>query len=139
MSRFNILPREGHLKEVKTFLSYLKTFPKGRVIIYTSYPDHSVYPVEDHSNWIEFYPDASEEILKDLPPEKGPRVRMTVYVDADHAHDLVTRISITEILVMLNKTPIRWISKRQKTVETSTYGSELVASRVATELILEIR
>jgi hypothetical protein len=40
---------------------------------------------------------------------------------------------------MLNKTPIRWISKRQKTEETSTYGSELVASRVATELILEIR
>jgi hypothetical protein len=64
---------------------------------------------------------------------------MTVYVDADHAHDLVTRRSITEILIMLNNTPIRWISKRQKTVETSTYGSELVASRVATELILEIR
>jgi hypothetical protein len=40
---------------------------------------------------------------------------------------------------MLNNTPIRWISKRQKTVETSTYVSELVASSVATELILEIR
>jgi hypothetical protein len=40
---------------------------------------------------------------------------------------------------MLNNMPIRWISKRQKTVETSTYGSELVASRVATELILEVR
>jgi hypothetical protein len=43
-------------------LSYLKTFPKGRVIIGTSYPDHSVYPVEDHSNWMEFYPDSGEEI-----------------------------------------------------------------------------
>jgi hypothetical protein len=64
---------------------------------------------------------------------------MTVYADADHAHDLVTRRSITGILVMLNNTPIRWISKRHKTVETSTYGSELVASRIATELILEIR
>jgi hypothetical protein len=63
---------------------------------------------------------------------------MTVYVDADHAYDLVTRISITGILVMLNNTPIRWISKRQKTMETSTYGSEMVASRAATELILEI-
>jgi hypothetical protein len=98
-----------------------------------------VYPVEDHSKWMEFYPDASEEIPKDLPPEKAPRLRMIVYVDADHAHDLVTRRSITGILVMLNNTPIRWISKRQKTVDTSTYGSELVASRVATELILEIR
>jgi hypothetical protein len=120
-------------------LSYLKTFPKGRVIIDNSYPDHSVYLVEDHSNRMEFYPDASEEIPKDLPPEKGPRIRMTVYKDADHAHDLVTRRSIKEILVILNNTPIRWISKRQKTVETSTYGLKLVASRVATELILEIR
>jgi hypothetical protein len=42
---------------------------------------------------------------------------------------------------MLNNTPIRWISKRQKTVDTSTYGSELVVSRIATEaeVILEIR
>jgi hypothetical protein len=98
-----------------------------------------MYPVEDHSNWMEFYTDAGEEIPKDLPPEKGPRVRITVYVDADHAHDLVTRRSITGILVMLNNTPIRWISKCQKTVETSTYGSELVASKDTTELILEIR
>jgi hypothetical protein len=50
MSRFNMLPREGHLKAVKRILSYLKTFPKGRVIIDTSYSDHSVYPVEDHLN-----------------------------------------------------------------------------------------
>jgi hypothetical protein len=59
---------------------------------------------------MEFYPDASEEIPKDLPPGKGPRVRMTVYVDADYENDLVTRRSITGILVILNKTPIRWIS-----------------------------
>jgi hypothetical protein len=40
---------------------------------------------------------------------------------------------------MLNITPIRWVSKRQKKVETSTYGSELVASRIAPEFILEVR
>jgi hypothetical protein len=69
----------------------------------------------------------------------GPRVRMTVYVVVDHAHDLVTRRSITVILIMLDDMPIRLISKLQKEVEISTYGSELVASRNATELILEIR
>jgi hypothetical protein len=99
-------------------LSYLKTFPKGRVIIDTSYPDHFIYHVEDHSYWMVFHTGASEEIPKDLPPEKVPRVRMTVYVDADHTHDLVTRRSITGFLVMLNNTPLRWISKHQKTVET---------------------
>jgi hypothetical protein len=97
MIKFNMLPREGHLKAIQRILSYLKTFPKGRVIIDSSYPDHSLYLIKDHSNWM---------------------VRMTVYVDADHAHDLVTRRSIPGILVMLNNTPIRWISKCQKTVET---------------------
>ena len=60
-------------------------------------------------------------------------------MDADHAHDIITRHSVTGILLFVNNTPIRWISKRQKTVETSTYGSELVATRIAVELILEIR
>ena len=60
MSRFNMLTREEYLKALKRILSYINTFPKGRVIIDTSYPDHSVYPVEDHSNWMEFYPDAGE-------------------------------------------------------------------------------
>ena len=139
MSRFNMVPREGHLKAAKRILAYLKTFPKVRVIIDTSYPNHSEYLVDDLPNWKDFYPDAEEEIPNDLPMSKGTKVRMTVYVDADHAHDLVTRRSITGILVMLNNTPIRWVSKRQKTVETSTYGSELVAARIATELIMEVR
>jgi hypothetical protein len=59
-------------------------------------------------------------------------------VDADHAHDLITRRSITGILVMLNNSPDRWVSRPQKTVEISTNGSELVVSRIATELILEV-
>jgi hypothetical protein len=60
MSWFNMLPREGYLKAVKRILSYLKTFPKGRVIIDTSYPDHSMYPVEDHSNWVKLYQNSGE-------------------------------------------------------------------------------
>ena len=39
----------------------------------------------------------------------------------------------------MNNMPVKWISKRQKTVETSTYGSEMVAGRVAVEAIIEIR
>ena len=74
-----------------------------------------------------------------FPKSKDPKVRMTVYVDADHAHDVVTRRYITGILLMLNNTPVRWALKCQKTVETSTYGSELLARRIATELIFEVR
>ena len=139
LSRFNAAPREGHIKAVQRILCYLKTFSKGKLLFDTSYPDHSKFPVEDHDSWGEVYPEAEEEIPDDMPAQKGKPVRITVYVDADHAHDVVTRRSVTGILLMLNNTPIRWISKRQKTVETSTYGSELVAARIATELIMEVR
>jgi hypothetical protein len=70
---------------------------------------------------------------------KGLEVWMTTYADADHAHFLVTRRNITGILMILNNTQIRWVSKHQKTVETSTYGSELVASRIAIYSILKVR
>jgi hypothetical protein len=54
---------------------------------------------------VEIYQDTGEEIPKDFSHEKGPRVRMTIFVDVDHVHDLVIRTSITGIFVMLNNTP----------------------------------
>ena len=74
-----------------------------------------------------------------MPPPQGKTARITVYVNANHGHDLVTRQSVIGIILFINNMPIRWISKRQATVETSTYGSELVTARIATELIMEIR
>ena len=54
-------------------------------------------------------------------------------------HDYITGKSATGIIHMINKTPIEWYSKRQATVETSTYGSEFVAARIATEQIIDLR
>ena len=41
--------------------------------------------------------------------------------------------------MMINGMIWKTISKRQKTVETSTYGSELVASRIAVDLGMSLR
>ena len=68
---------------------------------------------------------------------KKDQIKITVFKNAHHAHDIVTRRSVTGILLLINNTPVKWITKRQKTVETSTYGSELVAAKTAVELILE--
>ena len=70
--------------------------------------------MEEHSNWNEFYPDAQEKILHDTIKTIGKYTRRTVYVDADHAHDLVTRLSVTGIIAMINNTPICWVWKQQK-------------------------
>jgi hypothetical protein len=84
-------PKEGHLKAVKRILASMKTFQKRRVTVDTLYPSHSEYPVGDHPNWKDFYPDDEEEIPNGFPMSKGPKIRMAVYVDTDHAYDLVTR------------------------------------------------
>ena len=40
---------------------------------------------------------------------------------------------------MFNSASIVWYSKRQRMVETSTFGSEFVALRIATELVPGLR
>src|SRR5210317_1427787 len=74
-----------------------------------------------------------------LPKPLGKKIQITAYTDSDHAHDVVTRRSVTGVLLFLNNTSVKAIFQRQKTVETFTYGSELVATSVATKLILEYR
>lgn len=64
---------------------------------------------------------------------------MTCFVVADHARDKVTRRLVTSNVLLLNNTPVPWLSKQQKKGETSTYGSELVAARIATDLLIEWR
>jgi hypothetical protein len=61
------------------------------------------------------------------------------FVDADHAGNHVTRHSQTGILLFLYRALIIWYSKRQNTVETSTFGSAFVAMRIVVELIETLR
>ena len=61
------------------------------------------------------------------------------FVDSDHAGDKVTRRSQTGILIFCNTAPIMAYSKRQNSVEGSTYGSELVAMRQAIDLVKGLR
>ena len=61
------------------------------------------------------------------------------FVDASHGSDRATRRSQTGILIFCNKAPVMWYSKRQNTVEASTFGSEFQAMKNAIELIESLR
>jgi hypothetical protein len=39
------------------------------------------------------------------------------------------------VIIFVNNAPILWHSKRQNTVESSTFGSEFVALRMAVDMI----
>ena len=90
-------------------------------------------------DWSDFYPDAREELPPNMPEPRGKPVQINCYVDADHAGDVVSRRSHTGIIILVNRAPIIWYSKRQNTVETSTFGSEFIAMRIATELVEGLR
>ena len=101
-------------------------------------PDYSMYPTQKF-DWTYVYGNVKEELPYNMPTPKGKEVMITVFADANLYHDYVTGRSVTGLLMMLNKTPIDWFSKKQNTVETATYGSEFVAARIGTEKIIEMR
>ena len=91
-------------------------------------------------DWSEYYPDAFEELPTHcLIMPFGDTVQLTAYVNADHASNTVTCRSITGIILLINNMHIAWISKRQRTVETSTFGSEMIAARLVVDLLVEMR
>jgi hypothetical protein len=139
LSSYMCAPRMGHLQAALHVFGYLKNTSHYSLLLSPSYPDVRKYKPIDISRWKEFYPHAKEEIPPGMPKPLANGVIMTAFVDSDHAGDEVDRRSHTGIVIYLNKAPVMWYSKKQATVETSSYGSELVALRIATELIEGIR
>jgi hypothetical protein len=102
-------------------------------------PDFSRSSLFNTFDWTEVYPDAKEAVPINVPEARGNFVVMSCFEDADHAGDVVTRRSHTGIIIFVNKAPILWYSKKQNTVESSTFGSEMIAMKTAVELIEGLR
>jgi hypothetical protein len=92
-----------------------------------------------HPDWKDFYPGAFDQLPHDMPNPLGKPIQMNIFCDASHASDLVTRPYTTGFLIYLCGTPVVWYRKRQNTVESSTFGSEFAALRMATEKVEALR
>ena len=110
MARFVACPREGHLKRAVRIFGYLKKHPNRRIKIDSRDPEYvgseEVWKVDLSLELQGCYPDAFEEIDTKLPKPLVPEMDITVLVDSDHAHDKVTRRSITGLLIFLGRTPV---------------------------------
>ena len=60
-------------------------------------------------------------------------------VDADHAGDVITRRSRTGFLVWVNSSLIHFHSKKQTSIESSTFGSEFIAMKQCCEYLRGLR
>jgi len=138
MSSFMANPREGHLNQVFHIFAYLKKHMRSALVFDDTLPDLSRFTFTD-CDWSEFYPGAKEPIPTDRPKPRGNSVTVTCWVDASHAGCRVTRRSHTGIFIFVNRALIGWYSKRQNTVESSTFGSEFVAMRTAVDQIEALR
>ena len=74
-----------------------------------------------------------------MPEALAKYVHIICYVDANHAGNLLNMRSHLGVLIYANNTPVIWYSKKHNTVETSSFGSESVALRIATELFEALR
>ena len=74
-----------------------------------------------------------------MPEPRGKAVETHCFVDASRASEELQRRSQTGILIFINKAPIIFYSKRQNSVETSTFGAEFTACRQAVELLKGLR
>jgi len=140
LSHFSQAPHQGHLTRMLRVFGYLKFHPTlgiSMVPMVSSFPTSSTEFV--HQQWKEQYPHATEEIPTDAPAPLGRPITLVAHVDASHASNLVNRRSVTGLVVLANGVPIYWHSKEQNTIETSTFGSEIVAARIAAEKLLAYR
>jgi hypothetical protein len=140
LSRYCSAPREGHLARVYRLWGYIKKYPNKSISINASEPRyHPVKPEEFKADFEDQYRYAKEEFDPRFPKPLGAELDTTIFFDSDHAHDKKTGRSISGVLTMVGCTPIIWKSRRQGAVQTSTYGAEFCAMRLATEEAINIR
>jgi hypothetical protein len=142
LSRFSACPRRGHLDRALKIFGYLKKRPNRRICIDSSDPKFINFETEFSKNYADTlrddYPEASEELDVNLPCANTDELTITAFVDSDHAHDKLTRRSVTGMIILVGRTPIFFSSKRQGSIETSTYGAEFCAMKTAVEEIISV-
>jgi len=136
LSSYSAAPREGHLEAVLHVFAYLSSHERSRIVMDDAYYPHVELEKPD---WSQFYPGAKDDLPPDMPEPRGKPVQITMFVDASHAANVVTRQSRTGVLIFVNRAPILWFSKKQTTIETSSFGSEFQALKVGIELLLGLR
>ena len=146
LSQYLASPRIGHLHQMLHISKYLDlhrsnalAFDPTPIDIIRESDNGLTSPNARADQMREFYPDAEEAIPTNAPPPRGEAVRINTFCDSDHAANQVTHKSHSGILHFMNcSSPINWFSKRQNSVETSTFSSEFVALRIAVEQITAI-
>ena len=120
------LPREGQFQELLHIFAYLKKYMNSEMLFDPIYPDIDMDSFQRQYWSYSIYSSPGKELKEALPPNIPPPLgngfKLRCFVDADHEGESLNRRSSTGFIVILNNAPIYWHSKKQTTVETSTFG-----------------
>jgi len=140
MAEHCTMPRKGHMDAVWHMFAYLKRHDKSKMVFDSRSPTFSVKTNKlPRPEWSDFYKDVQEQVPHDAPEPRGQAVELTAFVDSDHAGDTVIRRSRTGIFLFIQNSPIVWFSKKQTSIETSSFGSEFSAVKTSVEMVEGLR
>ena len=140
LSQYQAAPRIGHMEQLLRIFAFLKKSPKLSIYMDPTLPniDYGRFKGKS-SDFKEYYRDAEEQMPHRMPNPRGHDVLTTAFVDASFASNKVTRHSHSGYIIFVNSAPIKWFSKKQKTLETSAFSAEYIALRACVEDVESIR
>ena len=141
MSSHLALPRRGHMEQAMQIFGYLKKYHNAELVFDPSDPTINEQDFE-RRDWAssEFgHVEGKEELPPNMLEPRGMGFMIVAKVDTDHASDTVTRRSRTGILVYLNCSLIHWWSKKQASIESSSFGAEFIAMKQCCEYLRGLR
>ena len=141
MSSHLALPREGHLEHILHIFAYLMKYHNTELVYDPSDPvvDENDFERRDWASSEFGHVEGKEEFPAMMPEPRGHGFIMRAKVDADHASDTDSRQSRTGFLIYLNCALVYWWSKKQTSVQSSSFGSEFVAMKQCGEYIRGLR
>ena len=141
MSSHLALPHEGYLDQVLQIVVYLKKYHNTKMVYDPSDPTIN-YAEFERRGWasLEFgHIDGKEELPPKMPEPHGMGFTIHAKVDAYHASDMVTRCLRTGFLVYINSALVYWWSKKQASIESSSFGLEFISMKQCCEYICSLR
>jgi hypothetical protein len=128
LSTFLCILREVHLDALYHLCLYLSLNHNARVVFEPTYPDVDMRAFIK-TDWKPMYGYVNEMIPPNAPVKRGKAIDIRLFVNSDHAREHLTRHSRIGFVIYLNMAPIVWFSKKQPNVDSSVFGSELVAMK----------
>jgi hypothetical protein len=95
MAIYTAAPRVGHFNLSLHIFAYLNQHSRSKLVL-----DDTYVIIDDavKHDWSAFYPKVRESIPTNMPKARGTPIQEIVFVNSDHAGDLVSQRSRTGIL-----------------------------------------